>query len=134
MPQLIQFALLAVHGQKNHKMTDIYYSPSNEASIDLEGLFANAWVNCGITGNIGTSYNVSSITDVGTGVIGVNFSTPFNSTNFVAQGIPQITAPAALTVVQLTTNLSVSRTDMEYAIATADPTLWDVMVIGKNIV
>ncbi len=44
---------------------------------------AKAWVNCGVTGNVLASYNVTSVTDTGTGEATVNYTTSFSSTNYV---------------------------------------------------
>jgi hypothetical protein len=49
---------------------------------------AKAWVVFNGTGTpaIGASYNVSSITDHGTGEYTINFTTPFSSANYAATG------------------------------------------------
>lgn len=46
---------------------------------------AKAWVNCGISGNILASYNVTSVTDGGVGQITVNINTDLSSANYVAE-------------------------------------------------
>ena len=54
---------------------------------------AEAWVNFNGTGTVAIrdSFNVSSITDHGTGDYDVNFSVTFSNSNFaVAQGMPTI--------------------------------------------
>ncbi len=43
---------------------------------------AKAWVNCGVTGNVLASYNVTSVTDTGTGQATVNYTTSFSSANY----------------------------------------------------
>lgn len=52
------------------------------SEVEYEGLISFAWVNAGVAGNINDSYNVSSVTDVGAGKIGVNYAKalpdPFN--------------------------------------------------------
>lgn len=44
---------------------------------------ARAWINCDNNGNIRSSFNISSITDAGTGYVQVNTSFSFGSTNYV---------------------------------------------------
>lgn len=43
---------------------------------------AKFWVQAGTSGNILASMNVSSLTDTGTGVLGITFSTGMSSTNY----------------------------------------------------
>jgi len=43
---------------------------------------AKCWVHAGITGNIIASYNISSVTDTGTGVATINISTDFSTANW----------------------------------------------------
>ena len=52
---------------------------------------AKAWVNFNGTGTIAArdSENVSSLTDVGTGRYGVNFSSAFGAADYVASGVSQ---------------------------------------------
>jgi len=52
-----------------------------------------AWVNFNGTGTVAirNSYNVSSITDRGTGSYTVNVTVPFSSADFAAVGISRIT-------------------------------------------
>ncbi len=45
---------------------------------------AKAWATFGVTGNIIVSYNVSSITDTGTGKAAVNFTSNFSSADYAA--------------------------------------------------
>jgi len=50
------------------------------------GQLAKAWVNFNGTGTLAIrdSFNVSSVTDVGTGAYTTNFSTSFSNTNYAA--------------------------------------------------
>tara|TARA_R110000868_G_scaffold335547_1_gene596446 strand:+ start:30484 stop:33525 length:3042 start_codon:yes stop_codon:yes gene_type:complete len=43
---------------------------------------AKAWLECGLTGNILASYNVSSVADTGTGVITPSYTVSFSSTSY----------------------------------------------------
>ncbi len=47
---------------------------------------AKAWVEVGLSGNVSTAYNVTSVTDGGTGIITVNFATAFSSASYCAVG------------------------------------------------
>jgi len=44
---------------------------------------AKAWVQCGATGNIISSHNITSLTDDGTGQVTVTIATDFSSANYV---------------------------------------------------
>ena len=60
---------------------------TTEPSIPaLDQRMASAWVNFNGTGTVAIrdSYNVSSITDIGTGIYDVNFSTSMADSNYVA--------------------------------------------------
>jgi hypothetical protein len=43
---------------------------------------AKVWLNCGTTGNILASYNVTSVSDTGTGHVTVTIATDFSSANY----------------------------------------------------
>ena len=43
------------------------------------------WVSCGVAADIQQSFGVSSLTDTGTGVVTVNFSTNFSAATFMGQ-------------------------------------------------
>lgn len=45
---------------------------------------AKAWVHCGFSGDIVASYNVTSVTDAGTGLATFNIATDFSSSNYSA--------------------------------------------------
>ena len=44
---------------------------------------AKAWLKCGVTGNILSSHNITSITDQGTGILDVTIATDFSSTAYI---------------------------------------------------
>lgn len=54
---------------------------------------ANAWVRCGVAGDVADSYNVSSVTDTGAGQATVNFATAMSNANYsvVATGVGRAT-------------------------------------------
>lgn len=45
---------------------------------------AKAWGKAGVTGNLVVGYNIASVTDVGTGVVTLNFTTAFSSADYAA--------------------------------------------------
>lgn len=59
-------------------------SDDNNQTINTKRRVAKAWVNFNGTGvvSIRSSFNISSITDNGTGDYTINFSTPFTNTNY----------------------------------------------------
>jgi len=57
----------------------------NEINNKL-GNYSKAWCVCGVSGNIYDDFNVSSITDSGTGVITVTLETAFADANYVVLG------------------------------------------------
>ena len=62
--------------------SDVYVSPNQ---VKNHPGVAKAWANWnGVADTINASHNVSSITDGGTGVWGVNFSTAFSSVTYTA--------------------------------------------------
>lgn len=44
---------------------------------------AKCWLRANMTGNIGASYNITSITDTGTGVLTVTIATDFSSSDYI---------------------------------------------------
>lgn len=55
-----------------------------------------AWVTAGVTGNILASYNITSVTDTGTGDIAVTIATDFSSANYaIAMAVQRINSTAA---------------------------------------
>jgi hypothetical protein len=50
------------------------------------------WVVAGITGNVLASWNVTSLTDTGTGVMGITIATDFSSVNYCVQVTVEATA------------------------------------------
>jgi len=65
----------------------------NIGGADITTRLCSAWVNFNGTGTVAirNSYNVSSITDRGTGSYTVNVTVPFSSADFAAVGISRIT-------------------------------------------
>lgn len=51
-----------------------------------------AWVKAGVTANILASWNITSLTDTGTGVMGITIATDFSSTDYCVQVSVEATA------------------------------------------
>lgn len=67
--------------QETSTQTNVYVSPGRQ---HYHPSAAKAWINCGVTGNILASYNVTSVTDTGTGLATINYTTSFSSSNYAA--------------------------------------------------
>ena len=64
------------------KVDNLLNSAGNESPISVPGA-AKAWVNYnGVTNTIKDSFNVSSVTDVNSGVYTVNFTNAFSNANY----------------------------------------------------
>jgi hypothetical protein len=53
---------------------------------------AKAWVVAGVTGNVLASWNITSLTDTGTGVLGITIATDFSSVNYCVNVSVEATA------------------------------------------
>lgn len=69
-------------------ITTSYVSPGRQQYHNSANKF---WVIAGINGTIVEGYNVSSVTDTGTGIVTINFTTSFSSTAYTVCGIPHNT-------------------------------------------
>src|SRR5678810_279291 len=119
----------------------VIYDKTNTRTIgdyNLEGLLANVWVNAKVDGTSNSSYNVSSLTDVGTGQVGVNYTAAFTTSDYVALVCPQIVDTSSGLQGNDTANLSSSRTDFWFrtaagAEALTDPTNWNIVIYGVTV-
>jgi len=57
---------------------------------------AKAWVEFNLSGTIGADFNVTSVTDNGTGDWTVNFTTNFSSSSYIVIGMTDDTSPTAV--------------------------------------
>lgn len=123
-------------------------STSLVATIDANGVKAvnvpSAYVN--VTGNTGArvvnqSFNVSSVTDTGTGIIVVNFTNSFSDTHYVANvtvqmigttySVANIRTGRIYSAAQLTGSCKLlCLTDTANTHVVADPTSWHFIAIG----
>ena len=104
---------------------------------------AKAWVVAGITGNILASWNITSLTDTGTGVLTITIATDFSSVNYCA--LVSVEAPATTWAVANTRECHIrSATIAAGSIAVdcidntattslvKDPTTWHVAMWGDQ--
>lgn len=101
------------------------------------------WVNCGITANILASYNITSLTDTGVGLVTVTIATDFSSANWACQTMTE-RASTLLTVANLRTDQvqfggqaagTVILECHDRTAATclaADPTNWNMIGLGDH--
>ena len=96
---------------------------------------AKAWVQFGTTGNIaGTGYNVSSVTDEGTGDATVNWGTDFADTNYSAVVNVRTGGSSALSVLLESITGASSRMRVRDCVTSAltDPAAWCVAGYGDH--
>jgi len=90
------------------------------------------WVRCGLTANILASYNVTSLTDTGTGAVTITIATDFSSVNYCVVATIEFTST---TVAQSCTTDSFAagsvllRSVVEAGSA-ADPVTWSAAMFG----
>lgn len=97
---------------------------------------AKAWAYADTGGTATASYNVSSITDVGVGQIGVNFTTSFSSTNYCAIFQVRSAGAAAIAVQDQAGTQTAARSDGLSFVSTtgaaADPNNWHFVAYGDQ--
>ena len=98
---------------------------------------AKAWVKVGVSADVQQSYGVSATTDVGTGRVGVSFTTGFSAATYAA--IPQSQAAnqsAILASVDNSGTQSTSRCDLQCITSTTgantDPVYWHCSFFGDQ--
>ncbi len=103
---------------------------------------ARFWVKAGVTGNILDSFNVTSLTDVGAGVLTVTIATDFSSANW-AYGVSVENADATIDAVAdllvcMVANASPAAGSVQVLAASpagtaaADPVSWSVIGFGSQ--
>lgn len=120
--------------------TDKYVTPQ---SFNWHPGACKAWVKAGVTGNILASWNITSLTDTGTGVLGITIATDFSSVNYTVNVSVEATATtwaeangrechirsATLAV----GTVSVDCVDHTAAtLLVKDPTTWHVVMFGDQ--
>lgn len=66
--------------QETATSTTVFVTPGRQ---QYHPSAAKAWIKCDISAGVNASYNVSSVTDVTTGAVDVNWNIDFSSTNYV---------------------------------------------------
>lgn len=96
---------------------------------------AKVWCSAGATGNILSSYNMTSVTDTGTGDITFTFATDFSSANYS----PVLTLySAAVRIAQFSstgtgkTAGAIGAKSYDTSSAAADPTQWQLAAFGDQ--
>jgi hypothetical protein len=59
---------------------------------------AKAWLKCNVAGAVSVSYNITSVTDTGTGIVDVTIATDFSSADYAVVGCAQSGAGLVVTV------------------------------------
>ena len=94
---------------------------------------AKAWVKFNASGTVLAGFNVSSVTDGGTGAFVVNFTTAFSSANYATSVTTDASAGTALFGFYHTPATgSVGITTLSSAFAAADPTTCTVICFGDQ--
>lgn len=121
--------------QETGSSTTVYVSPGRQ---QYHASAVKAWVRFNDAGTIAASYNVSSVTDNGTGDFTVNFTTAFSSANYAIAGFVclNIAAAGVVSLMPASTQPTASacrigtfRTD---ASSVVDPTFATAMFAGDQ--
>lgn len=93
---------------------------------------AKAWIKCDAAGTINASYNVTSITDTGTGALTVTWNVDFSSANYAVTGTAQSGSQHFVTVgtpAAGTCTFNAWRSDTA---ALVDPTAYHITAFGDQ--
>lgn len=92
---------------------------------------AKAWLRCDTAGTISLSYNITSITDTGTGAVTVTLATDFSTANYTAVATPE--AGSALMCGTSTMDVgSFIVYCYSYLNAVADPNSYSIAAFGDQ--
>lgn len=119
--------------QETTTSTTTYVSPGRQ---QYHPSATKAWCTAQADATVVLSYNVSSVTDIGTGQIGVNFVTAFSSTNYSSQ-VTTCVAQGNLRVSNVDNGgtLTTSRCDfmcMDGSTTLRDPNIWTMSFFGDQ--
>ena len=94
---------------------------------------AKAWLNANVTGGINESYNVTSVTDTGVGLLTITWATDFSTANYATLGTPG-SGSARLVTEDPSGKVggSVQMDCRDDLGALADPTVWLVAAFGDQ--
>ena len=95
---------------------------------------AKAWVNFNGTGTVAirASYNVSSITDIGTGIYTVNFTTPMIDANYSAS-INVANSGTTWSFVNFNTTANYLSTGFSFLTVSNTITAWDSTLLTASV-
>lgn len=92
------------------------------------------WVKAGVTGNVLASYNVTSLTDTGTGALTITIATDFSTADWSCVGtigLASTTLAQSCTYDSMAAGTVVMRSVVEAGSA-ADPVTWSVQGMGDQ--
>lgn len=110
---------------------------ASAAAVDQRQL-CTAWVNFNGTGTVSIrdSFNVSSITDIGTGRYTINFAEPMDNSNYSAVAGGNTSATTASTHQQSTKTTNFTTTGLEVTVSASSYIDWEIVTVavfgGKN--
>lgn len=96
-----------------------------------------AWVKANTVGGIISSFNVASLTDVGTGQLGVTWDTDFANGDYVAVGSAQIGSASSTKVLTVDHDVPPVAGSARFCVAGGtnnllDPDFWHIMALGAQ--
>jgi hypothetical protein len=115
--------------QETGTSTSVYVTPGVQHHHPSSNKF---WLHAGLTGNILASYNITSLTDTGTGVITVTIANDFSSANYACVGcigFNSTTLAQSCTIDSKVAGSFVGRSVVE-AGSSADPVDWNFQGAG----
>lgn len=92
---------------------------------------AKCWLNCDNAGTINASYNITSITDTGTGVVTVTIATDFSSANY-ALTVSGDTSNLTITFASLAAGSFVINSLYPHTLAATDSTKYCAIAFGDH--
>jgi len=93
---------------------------------------AKTWITCGVAGDILASWNITSITDTGTGILTVTIATDFSSVNYVAvTGTGSATMSMEIAPATKAAGSFVANT-YNASYAAVDPSRWNIACFGDQ--
>lgn len=114
--------------QETASSTSVYVSPGRQ---QFHPSAAKAWLRCNTAGTILLSYNITSITDTGTGAVTVTIATDFSTADYTVVATPE----AGYAVMCGTSTMEVGSFIVycySYLNAVADPNSYSIAVFGDQ--
>lgn len=112
---------------------DVMATPAN---MNWHPGMAKAWLKCGVAGNVLASYNITSITDDGAGLVTVTIATDFSGTNFAILVTASRNAGATFGTMIVNTSIAAGSFQANgfdtTSGAASDPTTWHFVLFGDQ--